>query len=185
MNRSIRSIAASLAAAVCLWPVAAGAQEAQPLPATGMSVEQARDAFAGAGFQVGDAVNWSWTSPPVTSFQVHDPYGRILMVLVYGNTTAAEVDRLQALAHEQAQQPGESVSGAGPHLVTGYGTSVWRGNVALVQTTQSELNRAYQSQQDRDNGVYVDSTPGGEPGAPPFAVDLDFQQALDNGAVNL
>src|SRR5207249_1650716 len=74
MNRSIRSIAASLAAAVCLWPVAAGAQEAQPLPATGMTVEQARNAFAGAGFQVGDAVNWSWTSPPVTSFQVHDPY---------------------------------------------------------------------------------------------------------------
>jgi hypothetical protein len=183
MHRSIRSIAASLAAAVCLWPVAAGAQEAQPLRA--MTVEQARDTFAGAGYQVDEALSWDWTSPPVKSFQVHDPRGRILMVLVYGSTTAAEAERLQAEAHEQAQQPWQSVSGVGPHLVIGYGTSVWRGNVALVQTTQSELNRAYQSQQDRDNGQYVESTPAGEPGAPLLAVDLDFQQALDNGAVNL
>jgi len=57
--------------------------------------------------------------------------------------------------------------------------------VALVQTTQSELNRTYQSQQDRDNGLYVERTAVGEAGAPLLAVDLDFQQALDNGAVNL
>jgi hypothetical protein len=185
MQRSLRSIAASLAAAVCLWPVAAGAQEAQPLPVTGLSVDQARQVFAGAGFQVDEALSWDWTSPPVKSFQVHDPNGRILMVLVYGSTTAAEAGRLQAQAHEQAQQAGQTVSGVGPHLVTGYGTSVWRGNVALVQTTQSELNRVYQSQQDRDNGQYVEGTAAVEAGAPLVAVDLDFQQALDNGAVNL
>src|SRR6266568_5686437 len=186
MHRSIRSIAASRAAAVCLWPVAAGAQQTQPLPATGLSVDQARQAFAGAGFQVDEALNWSWTSPPVNSFQVHDPNGRILMVLVYGSTTAAEAERFQAEAHEQAlQQPIQSVSGMGPHLVIGYGNSVWRGNVALVQTTQSELNRAYQSQQDRDNGLFVERTAIDEAGAPLLAVDPDFQQALDNGAVNL
>jgi hypothetical protein len=185
MHRSIRSIAASVAVAMCLWPVAAGAQETQPLPATGMSVDQARQAFAGAGYQVDEAISWTWTSPPVKTFQVHDPNGRILMVLVYGSATAADAERLQAQAHEEAQQAGQTLSAAGPHLVTGYGTSVWRGNVALVQTTQSELNRAFQNQQDRDNGLYVERSPADEAGAPLFAVDLDFQQALDNGAVNL
>jgi hypothetical protein len=187
MNRSFRSIAASLAAALCLWPVAAGAQDAQPQAGAGMTVGQARDAFAGAGYQVDEALNWTWTSPPVSSFQVHDQtHGRILMVLVYPSATAALGGRLQAEANDQAQHANDlAISGSGPHLVIGYGESVWRGNVALVQTTQSALDRAYQQQQDRDNGVYVDGISVADPSLPLFAVDLDFQQALDNGAVNL
>ena len=60
-----------------------------------------------------------------------------------------------------------------------------RGNVALVQTTQSELNREYQVQEARGNGVYVESSLVGSPGPARFAVDFDFLQALENGAVNL
>jgi hypothetical protein len=151
-----------------------------------MTVEQARGAFAGTGFQVDEALNWSWTSPPVTTFQVTDPaQGRTLMVLVYPSTAAALAERAQAEAREQTQLNEGAISGLGPHLVVGYGESVWRGNVALVQTTQSALNRAIQEQQDRDNGVFVERTLVREPSVPRFAVDLDFQQALENGAVNL
>jgi hypothetical protein len=185
MKHSLRSLAASLAAAVCLWPVAAGAQEVPPQPATGLTVEQAREVFAGAGYQVDEALTWNWTSPPVETFQVRDLHGRILMVLVYGSTTAAQAERLQAAAREQTPLAGQSLSGVGPHLVIGYGTSVWRGNVALVQTTQSELNREYQVQEARGNGVYVESSLVGSPGPARFAVDFDFLQALENGAVNL
>ena len=185
MNRSFRSVAAGLAAAVCLWPVSAGAQEAQPQPATGLTVEQAREAFAGAGYQVDEALTWSWTSPPVKTFQVRDLHGRILMVLVYGSTTAAQAERLQAAAREQAQQAQPALSSVAPHLVLGYGTSVWRGNVALVQTTQWELDREYRVQEARENGVFVESSLVGEPRPALFAVDFDFQQALENGAVNL
>jgi hypothetical protein len=187
MNRFVRSLAAGLAAAVCLWPVAAGAQEAQPQSVSGLTVEQARGAFSGAGFQVDEALNWNWISPPVSTFHVHDlAHSLIVLVLVYPNATAAQSGRLQAEAAEEAQYPDQvAVSGAGPHVVVGYGPSVWRGNVALVQTTQSELDRAFEQQQNRENGVYVDSGPSLQSSLPSFAVDLEFQQALDNGAANL
>jgi hypothetical protein len=166
----IRWIAPSIAAALCLWPVAAVAKDS-PFTQPALAAEQVRDAFSGAGFQVDQTVQWDWTSPPNSTFQVHDPtHGRVLMVVVYASATAAETGLLQARAREQAreqaQHPGGVATAAnGPHLITGYGESVWRGNVVLVQTTPAELARLFQLQNDRDNCVYV---------------DLDFQQALDN-----
>src|SRR5205085_12138891 len=100
-----------------------------------------------AGYQVDPAYEWEWTSPPVTSFQVHDPVGdRIVMVLVYPSNSAAALARQDASAQRE-------------HLVIGYGPSSWNGNVALVQSSPWQLERAYQAQADRDNGVYVDVEP--------------------------
>jgi hypothetical protein len=168
MHRSITTLAAGLAAALCLWPVAAMAQDAPPT--SGPTVEQVRGAFAGAGFQVDSAINWDWTAPPVSTFRVHDSAeGRELMVLVYPNAAAAQL-----------------ASNHGPRLVIGFGESVWRGNVALVQSTQAELNRAFQLQLERENGMLVEEPAlTGEPGLPTYAVDLDFLRALDNSAANL
>jgi hypothetical protein len=105
------------------------------------------------------------------------------MVVVYASATAAETGLLQARAREHAQHPGSvATTWSDPHLITGYGESVWRGNVALVQTTQAELDRLFQLQNDRDNCVYVDPDAVQESQPPSFAVDLDFQQALDNHA---
>ncbi len=168
MNRSIRSLAAGLAAVVCLWPVAAAAQDA---PQTaGPTVEQVRGVYAGAGFQVDSALNWDWTSPPVSTFRVHDlSQGRELMVLVYPDAAAAQI-----------------ASSRGSHLVIGYGESIWRGNVALVQTTQAELDRTFQVQNDRENGLlYSEPSVVREPASPSNAVDLDFLQALEHSAANL
>ena len=82
----IRSLAAGLAAAMCLWPVAAAAQS------TGPTVEQVRAVYASAGFQVDSALTWDWTSPPVSTFRVHDAsQGRELMVLVYPDPAAAQL----------------------------------------------------------------------------------------------
>jgi hypothetical protein len=183
MNRSVRSIAASLAAAMCLWPVAAGAQEVQPVPSSGLTVEQARGVFADAGFQVDQPLSWDWTSPPVSSFRVYDQaQGRILLVLVYPSVAAAQAGRLQAEAYEQVDRLS---SGTGPALVVGFGESVWRGNVALVQTTPAQLAQADRLQADRDNGQYVEPGPATPSSRPVFAVDVDFLQALNNGAANL
>jgi hypothetical protein len=168
--------------------VAAAAQEAQPSVAPGVSVEQVRGTFAAAGFQVDQAVNWDWTSPPVSTFQIHDAaHGRVVMVLVYPNVTAASTGRHQAEAREQAlDSEGMLSSGLGPHLVMGYGESIWRGNVALVETSQAELDRMSRWQADRDNGVYVDPVFFvAEPSTVHFAVDFDVQQALEAGVVNL
>jgi hypothetical protein len=55
--------------------------------------------------------------------------------------------------------------------------------VALVQTTQAELDRAVQLQSDRDNGrLAVAPNLVREPS---YAVDLDFLQALETSAANL
>src|SRR5579859_37792 len=134
MNRSIRSLAAALAAVVCLWPVAAAAIDEAPSATTGPTVEQVRGVFSSAGFQVDPALNWDWMAPPVSTFRVHDAArGRELLVLVYPDAPAAQTARVQAEAHEPAVY-----ADRGPHLVIGYGESAWRGNVALVQTTQAD-----------------------------------------------
>jgi len=161
MYSSIRWLAAGLAATLCLWPVAAAAQGASP------SVEKVRAVYTSAGFQADPALNWDWTSPPVSTFRVHDSsLGRELMVLVYPDAAAAQL-----------------ASSRGPRLVVNYGDSVWRENVALVQTTQAELNRAFQLQNERDNGMLtVAPTLVREPS---YAVDLDFLQALETSAANL
>jgi len=190
MQRVVRLIVASVLAVACAWPVAATAQtQGETAPTVGplFVVDQVRSSFSSAGFQVDQAYDWSWTRPPVTSFQVRDQNtGRVLMVLVYPSATAAMAAQLEAETHEQALQGGQAVNGtAGPHLVVGYGPSLWNGNVALVETTQAQLERAYQAQADRDNGIYVDQSVVEDPGTPDIAVDLDFQQALQNGAVNL
>jgi hypothetical protein len=105
------------------------------------------------------------------------------MVLVYSSATAAQAARLQAGVHEQALA-GNSMSSPGPHLVYGYGPSVWNHNVAMVQTMLADLERDYQVQNDRDCGINVDLHPLRDRVQPKMAVDIDFQQALQNGDPN-
>ena len=86
--------------------------------------------------------------------------------------------RMQALAHEPSQ--------AEPHVVEGYGPSVWNGNVAMVESTQSELDHLFQTRLDDANGVQADTNLAWEHSVTNDAVDIDFQQALVNaGTVNL
>jgi hypothetical protein len=130
-------------------------------------VEHVRGAYSSAGYQVSTPLNWGWTSPSVSSFRVQDtPSGRVLMVLVYPDAAAAHAAQSQA------------------RLVSGYGPSTWNGAVAVVQTTQAELDRAFQLQNNLDN--CVDQTGNGsfEPAASNLAVDVDFQQVLSNAFVN-
>ncbi len=181
MHRASRSFLRGLVVAGCLWTLA-GTALAQDLPVRGpvLAVDQVRGAFSTAGYQVDQTLTWDWTSPPVSTFQVHDlASGRVLMVLVYPTAAAAQAERRQALARE----PG--LDGGNPHLIAGYGQSLWSGNVAIVQTTQSQLQRIFQLQLERDNGVSVNPDLVQDLGLPEIAVDSDFQQALEDGAVNL
>jgi hypothetical protein len=166
-----------------LWPGGVGAQAQDPLSAgPQFTVDQVRRTFNGAGYHVDQAYIWAWTVPPVTSFQVRDlSNDRVLMVMVYPSASAAATARAEAESRDQ-----DASQAASPHLVSGYGASAWNGNVALVESTESQLQRLYQMQADRDNGVYVDRPiQVADPSAPTTAVDLDFLQALNNGAANL
>jgi hypothetical protein len=140
-----------------------------PAPASIVTIDQARATFIAAGFQVDRTYNWTWGSPPVSTFQVGDPYSeRVAMVLVYPTVGAAQ------LAHDHR----------GP-LVVGYGAGVWRGNVAVVQTTRWELDRVQRMQTDCDNGVLADDAIRMALPATPPGVDVDFEHALDLNAFSL
>jgi hypothetical protein len=179
MYRPTRSLVASLAVAASLWPIATSVQ-AQDVPRGDrvLTVEQVRGAFRGAGLQVDQPLNWDWMAPPVESFQVHDvAQDRVLMVLVYASADEAETARALAQSRQQTV--------SGPHLVVGYGPGIWTANLAMVQTRQSDLDRLYQAQIDRDMGFNSGSDIVHDSNLPSIAVDLDFRRVLETSVVNL
>jgi hypothetical protein len=70
-------------------------------------------------------------------------------------------------------------------MVPVFGPSVWNANVAVVQATETLLERLAQREADRDNAVYVDPDLIADASAPAVAVDLEFQQALESSVINL
>lgn len=144
--------------------------KAQPSAESLVTVDQARNVFVGAGYVVDEPTSWTWTAPPVTVFHVQDPSSdRLAVVLVYGSQSAADTARSRP-------QP----------LVIGYSAEAWRANVAIAQTTRSELDRLQRARDDCDNGIVV---PDGiamveTPGLVQTRSTSGFLRALDFGADN-
>jgi hypothetical protein len=191
MNRStIRSLATLVASgALALSPIVASAQAAPATPLTGETV---RGAFTNQGYRAEPAVAW-WTNDHVTSFRVYpdadrtDPNARVLMVLVYPDMSTAQAARGVAESREQ-DSPSIITANAGPHLVQYYGPSQWYANVALVESTEGELQRAYAVEQSRDNPMSPSIGPDIESSAAPaeYAVEAQFVSVLiDAAQVNL
>jgi hypothetical protein len=185
MHRSMLPVIAAVSvaaiAATTLVNAAAFAaprQEAAPVPAAvvatvSYSVADVHASFTDTGLTVDAPQHWDWTSPPMTSIKMHDSDGRVLIALIYSDSETARLARTQAEANDRTSRTGS------PHLVEGFGPSLWNGNVALVQARESDLNRLYQQTIDRANGLDVDTSQGGEDIAPMHAVDFEFQQALN------
>jgi len=180
LMKARRIIALAVTTAACLFPLTAAAQDLPAGPDANLTVEHVGYAFASTGFQVDQPVCWEWTSPPVSRIVVRDlTRGRVLMALVYPSTAAALSARTQARAAEPTHTAG------GPSLVQGYGESVWVGNVALVQTTLSDLEILNQMLVDRENCLDVDPERLEALRHPHVTVDADFLQALTTSFVNL
>lgn len=180
MYRSINLALVSTAFAMCLWTTTAPpvlAEDAQPRST--LSTGQVRAAFDSAAYHLSEPHTWSWVQPPFTAFHVSAAGSdRVWTVIVYPDVAAADQARLAAA-------PGQLLTATitnGPRLVVGFGPSVWYGNVAVVQSTESRLEQLYLLHTERDNGVYEVADPSIE--RPNDAVDLDVQTALENGAVN-
>ena len=158
------------------------ATEAPDSPASTIyTVEDLRANFSATGFSVDPAYSWDWLWPQVTSFQVHDSYrSRVLLVLVYVDSAAADVARHQAEDREALRNSASPKRNSSPHLVDGYGPSVWIANVAVVESTLADLNRRYQSEIERANGIDQNSLDVVGNTTPDVAVDVDFMQALMN-----
>jgi hypothetical protein len=164
-------------------PLASGSASAQsqvdPANLPLVTAEQARDAFAQQGFQTSAIVAWGWAAPTLRTFEVRDSASpRVVMVLVFASSQDAGLFRGQMARHAESTT-------ANPYLIAGYGPSMWRGNVALVQSTESQLQLVDRLQADQDNGTYDDPGVVLDARAPAMAVDPDFQEALTNSIVNL
>lgn len=111
---------------------------------------------------------------------------RIAMAIVYKDAAAASA------AHLEAHRRAEVVTGSsypfsndnGPQLLDGYGGSVWRENVALVETRKRTLNSMYTTVD--QTGATALARPdltrlGFATSFAEYAVDRDFIDCLDNG----
>jgi hypothetical protein len=172
----MRTAIAVVGVAACLWSLEGTCfAQAAPSEAGGFSVDQARLAYSASGYQVSESHAWNWMQPPFASFRVTDPEtGRVLTVVIYASTDDADTARVEA----RGTQRQGSVGVDGPLLVWGFGPSVWNGNVALVQSTESRLYRFASN-----GGMYDAAGSRFEPVTD--TVDLDFQRALTHGVVNL
>ena len=112
---------------------------------------------------------------------------RVVMAIVYPD------DQTAYAAHQQAHQAAMAAVGHpvafdddnGPRLLSGYGGSVWRGNVALVESTLVNL---YTYDFQRNHEAYAMNDPRQfEPGFAPskgqYGVDNDIVSCLDSAAL--
>jgi hypothetical protein len=158
------------------------------MEALAMSSGELREQFSRCGYEI---ANPRAVTPYVV---IRDPAGaslagtdyRILMAIVYASPTAA-LD-----AHRKTHAEAELRIGDrwpfsddnGPQLLAGYGGSVWRGNVALVQSSMRTLASmySYDSQTDearlaRPELLELSFVPGYRE----YGVDRDFVSCLEQG----
>jgi hypothetical protein len=133
MNRfSLAYVAAAFAGAtVAFSPLAANAQAA---PNADFTPDQVRTQYIAHGYEADAPLVW-WTPNHLTTFRVSDPASdRVVMVLVYPDYATADAERSRAKARDG------TTAGMGPHLISGYGYSAWRGNIAIIESTNRPMN---------------------------------------------
>jgi hypothetical protein len=149
-------------------------------PATGvaravpriLTPEEVRAAFLRAGYLVGEPAPWSGE---VSMLAVRRPEATLgdrplLRVFVFANEDAAASEHRRAHAADEARsnRPIVASDDRGPRLLTGYGASVWRHNVAVVQASTIDDLSAYPIEPDcAPTPVFTNLT-----GADPTPVDL-------------
>jgi phage-related tail fiber protein len=151
---------------------------AQAAPAAGASPQTVREHFAACGYAVQGA--------PVTRgtayLAVRDPTPlvsddyRVSMIIVYTSQAAADAAHTHAHTAAQAETSVRwpySVDN-GPQLLPGYGGSVWRNNLAIVQSSLRQLNSM----------VTEDTETGESRVARPELQQLGFQSTLERYAVD-
>jgi hypothetical protein len=165
------------------WPAAAATSRA-------MTTAEVRAQFAECGYEIGNPGSPE-SSPYIVlvdpgARQVRDTDYRIVMAIVYRDLEAATTAHARAhhLAEQRLSQLYAFSNDNGPQLLSGYGGSVWRANVALVESNSRTLNSMYsydvEADETRDarpelNELGFVTTSGSQ-----YAVDRDFVSCLDD-----
>jgi hypothetical protein len=137
MNKhpTLRSLAfACSGALLALWPVGAAAHRFEREGRSDLQVGSVREALQAVGYAVSAPMAWDERA---IIMEARAPDGvHVVRAFVFSDGRAA------AAAHRQANAQQEFINGsvpdsddAGPQLLSGYGASAWRRNVALVQSS--------------------------------------------------
>jgi hypothetical protein len=132
----LHALAFALAVALAFTLLPMSAQAAAPRE---LAPEQVRTAFARAGYVVSEPSVWT---DEAVLFMVRDPADGpadrpVLRVFIFLNAAVAAEEHRRAHLHDEARR-NRTIADSddhGPQLLAGYGASVWRANVALVQAS--------------------------------------------------
>jgi hypothetical protein len=143
-------IVALVAAFVCLWPVVASAQNQRPNAHT---AEQVRGGLQRDGYTVDEPRPWG--SDGVVMLNIHDlandrPGWPALRVFVFPDSAAAAAANRQSHVQDEASFNRSIIysDDRGPRLLSGYGASGWRNNVAVVQLSSADDIAAFPGELD-------------------------------------
>jgi hypothetical protein len=174
-------------AELLIWSATASSAAAGPGGLTSLEV---RAQFTQCGFELANP-----QAPPNNQYLVVEDPGaapvrglayRILMAIVYRDTATA------IAAHQQAHHQAEDRLGVrrafndnqGPQLLAGYSGSVWRANVAMVESDSATLDSmwSYDIQTDEARIARPELFDlGFVSSATEYAVDRDFVSCLEDG----
>jgi hypothetical protein len=166
-------------AALGVAPAPAAADEA-PLA---LSAPQLSDQFARCGYEV------VGSRPAATYLTVRDAApedaqdSRIVMVFVYPDQETAAMAHVRAhdLAEQHVNTEVAFSDDHGPQLIAGFSSSVWRNNVALVESTRQTLAERSLAEPAGDTSSEAFNLGFSDPQAPPM-VDSDFVNCLEHAA---
>lgn len=120
----------ALAFMLALSPVPAAAQTARN--SFELNAESVRGRLQDAGYLVGAPANWDDHALVIEARAID---GRVVRAVVYSDSQAAATAHHQAYAQRPASSTLPSSDDVGPQLLSGFGASAWRRNVALVQSS--------------------------------------------------
>jgi hypothetical protein len=123
------------AALLVLWPLGVSPHAADPVPAPDLSVDSVRQRLQAAGYAVGAPAAWDEHALLIEARAADGV--RVVRAFVYRDAQAAAVAHRRAQAHQAGSSAGvlPDSDDAGPQLLSGFGASTWRRNVALVQSS--------------------------------------------------
>jgi hypothetical protein len=159
-----------------------------------LTAPELRAQFTQCGFEIGNP-----SAPPANQYVVirdagasliRDADYRIVMAIVYKDAAAANQ------AHEQAHRAAEARLNAywsfsddnGPQLLVGYGGSVWRANIALVETSYRTFAGLYSYSSDGQTDTVSIARPeltelGFVTTSTEYGVDRDVVACLDEAGL--
>jgi hypothetical protein len=152
------------------------------------SADDVQAAFQRAGYVVGGHASWS---DEASMFAVWPADGAktdrpVLRVFVYADAVAASAAHRRAHANDESRRnrPIAPSDDWGPQLLTGYGASTWRHNIALVQASPPGDVGAFPVEPNCDPEPIITATTGLEKSSRDFAlpttgVDARFVALLE------